>query len=69
MRKRKILRWPAVQARTGISRTTAWRLMNDEDGPKFPIPVKISKRNIGWYEDEISDFVETRDRVKGCSEE
>jgi len=46
----RLLSWPAVREKVGISRTTAWRLRNEG---AFPLPVVISAGRIGWREEEI----------------
>ena len=46
----RLLSWPAVRAKVGISRTTAWRLQNEG---AFPLPVTISAGRVGWREEEI----------------
>ncbi len=53
----KILRWPAVHERTGISRTTAWREMK---AGRFPAPVKITGTHVGWRESAIAEWIATR---------
>jgi prophage regulatory protein len=46
----RLLAWPAVRERVGISRTTAWRLQKDG---AFPKPVVISAGRVGWREEDI----------------
>lgn len=46
----RLLAWPAVRERVGISRTTAWRL---QKAGEFPLPVVISPGRVGWREDDI----------------
>ncbi len=55
-----IIRFPTVQRKTGLSRTTLWRRVKDGS---FPEPVKISARTIGWFSDEIQDWCTSRPRV------
>lgn len=58
----KILRWPQVKEKTGISRTTAWRLARTG---KFPAALRLTgARAVGWSEDEINEWMATRDQVK-----
>lgn len=47
----RLLAWPAVQAVTGLSRTTAWRMQKAGD---FPLPVLVSKGRVGWWESELA---------------
>ncbi len=53
-REQKILRQEAVLEMTGLSRTTLWRLRNAK---KFPPPVKLSTRAIGWLRSEIERWL------------
>ena len=39
---------------TTLSRSTIYRLV--ESG-KFPRPVKLTTRTIGWVEEEVRDFI------------
>lgn len=55
----RILRLPEVLNRTGLSRTTIWRLMR---AGQFPASVQITAALTGWYEDEIVAWVEARPR-------
>lgn len=47
----RLLFWPEVRERVGISRTTAWRLQN---AGVFPLPVEISAGRVGWREEDIA---------------
>jgi len=50
-----ILRLPAVKARTGLSRSTIYlRVANDE----FPKPISLGGRAVGWLESEIDAWLE-----------
>lgn len=53
----RLLPWPQVRERTGLSRTTAWRLQNAGD---FPKPVQVSPNRVGWRETEIEAWTLTR---------
>ncbi|RNC70147.1 MAG: AlpA family phage regulatory protein [Desulfuromonadales bacterium] len=58
----KILRWPKVEEKTGISRTTAWRLAREG---KFPAARKLTgARAVGWSEEEIDEWMASRDVVR-----
>ncbi|MCG7983779.1 helix-turn-helix transcriptional regulator [Candidatus Thiodiazotropha endoloripes] len=50
----RILRLPTVKARTGLSRSTIY--MRISDG-RFPKPVSLGKRAVGWVEVEINDWL------------
>ena len=53
----KILRQPTVIERTGISATTIWRLERRGD---FPPRVRLSPGAIGWRENDIENWIESR---------
>ena len=48
-----------VTRMTGLSRTTIWRL---ERAGKFPQHLRLSSHRIGWYRDEIEEWISTRPR-------
>jgi prophage regulatory protein len=48
---------PEVERRTTIRRATIYRLIKDGS---FPRPVKIGRRIIGWVEEEIDLYIESR---------
>lgn len=50
----RILRLPAVLARTGLSRSTLYRKI--EQGT-FPRQIKISERCAGWRQSAIEDWL------------
>ena len=52
-----MLRRAEVQRRTGLSRTTIYRMIGEGT---FPRPVKLGKRSVGWREAEIEDWLKTR---------
>ncbi|MCG7367147.1 AlpA family transcriptional regulator [Pantoea sp. ACRSH] len=49
------IRLSEVIKRTGISRSSIYRLVNKN---KFPAPVKISEKNVAFIESEINDWIE-----------
>ena len=53
----KFLRFDAVRDRTGLSRSTIWRL---ERRGEFPRHRRISPNAVGWLEIEIQDWVLTK---------
>jgi prophage regulatory protein len=55
----KLLRFPAVRERTGLSRTTIWRLERHGD---FPRHRRISANTVAWVEDEVVSWIEARIR-------
>jgi len=50
----RLLRLPEVMRRVSLSKATIYRLMLLG---KFPRPRKIECRAVGWFEDEIDDFL------------
>lgn len=61
---RNILRRPAVQAATGLSRSSIYAMMDptgqyyDAD---FPRPVRLGKRAVGWSESSIQEWLAQRE--------
>ena len=55
-----ILHLPEVTAKTGKSRTTLWR---DVRAGRFPPPIKLGGNRIGWLEEEITEWQESRPRM------
>jgi prophage regulatory protein len=58
----KLLRFGAVRERTGLSRSTVWRL---ERRGVFPRHVKISANIVAWLEEDVVAWI--RSRVNGLS--
>lgn len=50
-----LIRLPEVIKRTGVSRTTIYRLINKKS---FPSPIKISEKMIAFIESEVNDWIE-----------
>ncbi len=57
MLNRKICRLPKVMARTGLSQSTIYALI---DKGKFPSQVNLGPRAVGWVENEMVDWIEAR---------
>jgi predicted DNA-binding transcriptional regulator AlpA len=51
-----------VQARLGVGRTTIWRKTHDPEDD-FPVPVRLSRRSIGFYAHEIEAYIVSLPRV------
>jgi prophage regulatory protein len=51
------LRLPSVLRRTGLGRSTIYRLMSERS---FPAPVKLSGRAVGWRIADVDRWSETR---------
>jgi prophage regulatory protein len=56
----RILRDPECEERSGLSRTTRWRLIK---AGKFPKPVKITDHAIGWRESEVDQWLASREQA------
>ncbi len=52
-----ILRLPAVKARTGLSRSTIYLRISED---RFPTPIALGGRAVGWIEAEIQEWLEDR---------
>ena len=55
-----ILRRKQVQARTGLARSTMYQQIQDG---KFPRPIALGPRAVGWLESEVSNWIAERVRV------
>jgi prophage regulatory protein len=53
----KLLRFPVVRERTGLSRSTIWRL---ERRGEFPKHRRIAPNVVAWSEHEVSRWIEER---------
>ena len=53
----KLLRFPAVRDRTGLSRSTIWRLERDGDFPKHR---RISANVVAWVEEEVMGWIHSK---------
>src|SRR5262245_25961738 len=56
----KLLRFPAVRERTGLSRSTIWRLERRGTCPRHH---RISANAVAWLEDDIADWIRSKIRV------
>ena len=54
---KSILRRPAVEALTGLSRSSIYKFMNDGS---FPKAIKLGPRAVGWVEDHIDAWINNR---------
>ena len=52
-----ILRLPEVKKRTGLSRSTIYLRVAES---KFPKPVSLGGRAVGWLEAEVQDWLQRR---------
>lgn len=56
----RIVRRPEVLHLTGLSRATLYRLISEG---AFPGPVRISHNAVGWREQELCVWLESRELV------
>lgn len=52
-----IHRLPAILKRTGLSRSTVYLMISKG---KFPAPISLGDRAVGWLESEIDAWLEER---------
>ena len=53
----RFLRLPEVLARTGLSRSTIYVRL---DQGRFPQPVSLGARAVGWIEAEVDEWIRER---------
>jgi prophage regulatory protein len=53
----EFLRMPSVVRRTGLARSTIYRLIAER---KFPSPVKLAGRAVGWRRSDLDRWSEAR---------
>ena len=53
----KLLRFSAVRERTGLSRSTIWRL---ERRGAFPKHIKISTNVVAWLEEDVLAWIRSK---------
>lgn len=56
----KFLRLKAVMEKTGLSRSTIYRLEAARD---FPRRVKLSQSTVAWDENDVEEWMRTRANV------
>ena len=57
MNRKTIIRRPEVSKRTGLPKSSLYALMSKG---MFPEPVKLGLRAVGWYEDAVDDWIDSR---------
>jgi len=55
-----VLRRKQVCKRAGLSESQIDNLVRDN---KFPLPVQLGERSIGWFEHEVDEWIANRPRV------
>ena len=63
-KSRKILRKAAVCEKIPLAPVTIWRKASDPDDD-FPAAVILGPNAVGWYEDELDAWLESRPRGTG----
>lgn len=56
----RFYRFPELEQRVGLSRTTIWRL---ERAGQFPARRKLSSNTVGWDQREVEEWMESRVRA------
>ena len=56
----KILKLKEIVQLTGLSRVTVWRL---EQRQEFPEKIALSPNRVGWLEQDIMDWINSRPRI------
>ena len=62
LKHRQMLRLPAVERLTGLSKSGIYQGMKEG---WFPRAVKLASRSVGWLDSEIAEWVEERERYDG----
>ena len=63
--KKQMLRLENVKSKTGLSRSTIYRLM---DEGRFPHQINLGYRAVAWLESEVDEWMESRIRQREASE-
>jgi prophage regulatory protein len=56
----RIIRERECRRLTGLSRQRRWVLRNEG---RFPSPIRISDKLVGWYEKDIMEWLYSRSQV------
>jgi prophage regulatory protein len=57
----KILRRREVESLTGLARSSIYELVA---AGKFPKPIKLTGRSVGWVESEVTDWLSGRIKLR-----
>ena len=55
---RKLLNRHEVEGIVKMPRSTLYQALKDD----FPKPIRVGKRSVRWFEDEIAAWMESRER-------
>ena len=58
------LRRPAVEAATGLSRSTLYSMMDTGD---FPRPIRVGKRAVAWRKSAVEAWLANRPTSHGAT--
>ena len=56
--RRRIIRREEVSRRTGLPKSSLYALMSKD---MFPERVRLGPRAVGWYEDDVDHWIDTRE--------
>lgn len=56
-----LLRLPLVESTCGLKKSSIYARIKEG---KFPAPVQLGPKSVAWRSDEISQWVDSRPRVK-----
>jgi prophage regulatory protein len=56
----RLLRLPAVEARTGLTKDSIYLGVRRGE---FPKPVRVGKRRVAWRSDELERWIQERPRA------
>ena len=59
-KKLRIMRRPEVEQITGLGRAAIYDQVKKG---KFPAPIKLSVRSVGWLQGDVQDWIAERVRV------
>ena len=61
MQTHRILRLPEVLQKVGLSRSSIYRMINNEE---FPAPLRLSSNAIGWFESDVNEWIKSRSKTQ-----
>ena len=61
MQSQRIMRLPEVIEAVSLKKSTIYDLIQRG---AFPVPIRLGLRSVGWYETEITDWVQSRARAR-----
>ena len=55
-----VVRMSRLVEMIGLSRSTVWKLLSEG---KFPNPIRLGPRSIGWRIKDVEDWIECREQI------